>query len=341
MPEVYDPQNFQRMNEGRFNMIVDVFLNMFIVISVVSTCFFLYIMHITKMLHSNLKFTLMFLSITLRLMTVTRAVADFAYLMDSTAQITYYICESMSFCHLLSMGFVQLSFAALVIERALATIYHANYELWGNKLAKVVIGLFTINAVGFCLTCLLLKSYGIVRAEENFPTCIIVFKCPVFTIYSWAVFGLTMLLGAGPIVWLYYYNKKMCLFRANGSLTTRYQYHDNVVILRIYAPVIVFAVFGIGLVCMVIVLTAGIKLLHHETLSLEMYTLFKCTFVMSDIAATSIETVLIRFHPVLWLNARRCFPCFFKAEKVGEGPKETEIAYGPDFHFNQLTASWK
>ncbi|CAD5226109.1 unnamed protein product [Bursaphelenchus okinawaensis] len=58
-------------------------------------------MYRTKNLHGNLKFTLIFLSIILRLTTITRAIPDLAYYIKPTALITYYTCRIMSISNLL------------------------------------------------------------------------------------------------------------------------------------------------------------------------------------------------------------------------------------------------
>ncbi|CAD5226103.1 unnamed protein product [Bursaphelenchus okinawaensis] len=254
-------------------------------------------MQLTKILHSNLKFTLMFLSIILRCLTFTRAIADLFYTAVNSSATTYYICRCMSFLNLFSMGFVQLSFAALVIERAMATIYHSDYESWGNKLAKLLTALFAVNAFVFCLVCFLLETYGVVKEQTQFPT------------------------------------------RACGTLTTRFTYHDNVVVLRIYAPVIVFAVFGIGTVCIVIIFFTGIQLLHNEVLSRDIYTLFKCTFLLTDVAAISIEMVLVRFHPSLWNNVKKSFPCIFTQQLQSTAP--IDVVHETNVYFGQLHAAWK
>lgn len=78
-----------------------------------------------------------------------------------------------------------------------------------------------------------------------------------------------------PIIWLFVYNRRMTKQRARGSLTTRYQYHDNVVVLRILLPIILNCDFGIGLSSCTVMWTALVQILKGIPLGRKMFVLFK------------------------------------------------------------------
>lgn len=100
----------------------------------------------------------------------------------------------------------------------------------------------------------------------------------VFSACSWAVFGANMLIGSAPLVYLYLHNRRMRSRPAQGTLTTRYQYHDNVVVLRIFLPLILLGVFGVGLFGVSVMWRVFVLILNARPLGTDSLALINVGF---------------------------------------------------------------
>jgi hypothetical protein len=99
----------------------------------------------------------------------------------------------------------------------------------------------------------------------------------MFLIYSWMVFGLLVSMAAGPMLLIYRYNKRMSQIPCNGCLTTRFQYNDNALVLRIFLPLFVIGVFGVGTLCSAIILYIYIQLEARIALTIQHVILIRVT----------------------------------------------------------------
>jgi hypothetical protein len=88
-------------------------------------------------------------SLEFRLLGVTRFVAEVSELYIKNGAALNAICASMSILNAGAMGSVQLSFLAILVERSIATCYHANYDDWKNGLSKAFTLLELIYALFF------------------------------------------------------------------------------------------------------------------------------------------------------------------------------------------------
>ncbi|CAD5228491.1 unnamed protein product [Bursaphelenchus xylophilus] len=306
--------------------------------SMASSAFFIFIVTKASSIHGNLRFLLILVSFELRLLAIPRLLTDAFQSLVGEGLVTETVCTSMSFVHAFGMGLVQFSFATVIIERAIATKYHKSYDNWDTTLTRVLVALLVIYAFGYALAVFVLSGFGLV--EEHFSDCVLMNRFPVFYVYSWFIFGLNMAFGAGPTIYLYHYNKKMSLRRGEGTLTTRYQYHDNVVVLRIFTPLIVVGVFGVGFLCIVIVGTVGMKMVHGEKLDEQMYLFLKTTFVMTDCCAAAYEAAFLRYHPVLYCSTRRYLPCVRRTRPKTENSLSARPVEEGEEYFKQLNKVW-
>ncbi|CAD5226107.1 unnamed protein product [Bursaphelenchus okinawaensis] len=79
--------------------------------------------------------------------------------------------------------------------------------------------------------------------------------------------------------------------------------------------------------------------MNNQVLSADDYLLVKVTHVLIDIAATMIETILLRFHPALWSKVTKRFPFLSHSPKVGK--VRVALVDGTHVYFQQLQDSWK
>ncbi|CAD5220738.1 unnamed protein product [Bursaphelenchus okinawaensis] len=261
------------LNVPLLTKLIDAFGLLLCVYSVISCIFFVFIVCKSKSVHGNLRGLLILVSFEFRLIAVSRFLADmFTSLWDNRTYTTI-VCNISSFLHAFGFGFVQLAFATVIIERAMATKYHQSYDDWDTKLTRVLLALLFTYAV--CYACAVVYMGNSGYLQEQFESCLLMVRYPMFLVFCWVVFGITMILGVLPTVYLYTYNKKMSEIRANGTLKTRYQYHDNVVVLKIMTPLVVFGVFGVGCVCIMVIGTAWLRMMNGERLDSFMFMLFK------------------------------------------------------------------
>lgn len=106
-------------------------------------------------------------------------------------------------------------------------------------------------------------------------TCVSLNRQPMLLIYSWLVFGSLVVLAVGPMIWLYKYNKRMSHLPGTGSLTTRYQYNDNALVLHIFLPLFVIGVFCVGSLCSLIILYIFWQLLSGKPVTTQTVLLIR------------------------------------------------------------------
>jgi hypothetical protein len=97
----------------------------------------------------------------------------------------------------------------------------------------------------------------------------------MLVIYSWLIFGVLVMLAAGPMFWLYKYNKRMSQIAGNGTLNTRYQYNENTLVLHIFLPLFIVGVFCVGTFCSLIILYVFWELFHGKPVTTQTVLLIR------------------------------------------------------------------
>lgn len=93
------------------------------------------------------------------------------------------VCRALSLLNAVLLGFLQFSFATVVVERWVATVFHASYEEWGSRMARRLLGALTAYALAFGLLVLTADRLDLVPEAEEFATCVLVVRRPALLVF--------------------------------------------------------------------------------------------------------------------------------------------------------------
>ncbi|KAI6220929.1 hypothetical protein M3Y99_01575500 [Aphelenchoides fujianensis] len=268
---------------------------------------------------------------------------------------TAFVCSVVSFVNAFSTGFLQLSLAVIFLERVVATFNAHTYEHQrGVFFCFVALSTMVVYATSFATVVVLYDRW----TPDSYPTwtgtCLALSRRPWLLVSGWVVYAVVTMPFVPFLVYLAIYNRRLLDQRGVGTLSTRYQYHENAVLLRVVlSSLIILNAFG----CCGVAACGFIvwRLLAERPIDLDVLVAMKVgakqqkqiTNVIIDGACTLHYVVLLAFHPVLGRPIRRFFrlpPVFRKASvsvemsEVG-GAKAVDMRE-LDAYFQSLKDLW-
>ncbi|KAI1699487.1 serpentine type 7TM GPCR receptor class ab chemoreceptor domain-containing protein [Ditylenchus destructor] len=208
----------------------------------------------------------------------------------------------------------------IAMERFLATVLHKSYEVRGSTIGIAILTITILLGVFVSASSLGYDIYnGTYDIRTSRESCLSVRLHPETVPFAWIVAFFCCLFGTIIIVKLYYYNRRQRKRIKGISLSTRYQYNENMVTTRALLPAVGGYIFFVVPGCVLSTYIAIIMLKHGDR-GLFVQILIQILYLMSFFYQIFFIVYVSIKYPPLFAQVRRDFRRLFreKSARIGE-----------------------
>ncbi|KAH7699627.1 Protein F27E5.8, partial [Aphelenchoides avenae] len=273
--------------------------------------------------------------------TLTRNALD-----DDALPLRNSLCLLWRLVHESAMPFSALFFLWIALERLMATLFIKTYEKKGKTVGVGIVVVVYVASFAGSLVAIIYDT-SVTHTFDIYVTkssCQMASMHPAIFPVSWVACGLGYVLAVAILIVLYRYNKKKRIQARAVSLSGRYQYAENVAMLRVLVPAVLGygCIHFLGLILFMPQLVSAWLDADDRQYDRIVHVLYLLVPVSSF--ATTL-TLLVIYRPLKSVLKTDLHSCLRRPQLATfplnkKGPTRTAEA-AADFHFQQLKDSWK
>ncbi|CAD5228582.1 unnamed protein product [Bursaphelenchus okinawaensis] len=250
-----------------------------------------------------------------------------------------------SFIHIFFQTSVGLVCVELFLERLYATVRPEDYEnIDSHRFGTLCIISTLIYGVFFTVSGIYnyyVNPYHMFILPDQ---ALLLYALPVVVCFCWFSFAFVTIPAIIGVIIMVRYNSNKLKKRGHGTLTTRYQYQENVnglkVVLNMFLTIIVCASVGVGSAMLLFW-----DIMTHRVYMPKLHGLMRiCQFDLT-IASVATTTIALLSHPALRQIVKQDLTVFSKRKQAAKvKPYHMELKKDVEMetqvYFNQLQESW-